>query len=151
MTQMIGVDRIILFISAIFQYHMSTTPKSAPLEWSYCTMNKCYTPSEFYLFGVGAAVLGVMLGVLMISWYKQQVLPSVEREKYDILILCFQCLPNEREEMVKRKREVTLQSRLARESPELFCSSDNVSDGHTETASEHSLVELVGQKENFSH
>ena len=56
--------------------------------------------------------------------------------------------------MVKRKREVTLQSRLARESPNLFCSSDNVSDSQLETASEmseHSLVELVGQKENFSH
>jgi len=122
--------------SAILHYHMSTTPQPASLEWSYCTMNKCYTPSEFYLFGVGAGVLGIMLGVLLISWYKQQ------------------CLPNEREEMVKRKREVTLQSRLARESPDLFCSSDNVSDGHLETIgemSEHSLVELVGQKENFSH
>ena len=39
----------------------------------YCLDNRCYTPTEFALFGIGAIVMGVMLGVVGISWFKQQV------------------------------------------------------------------------------
>jgi hypothetical protein len=35
--------------------------------------NRCYTPTEFALFGIGAIVMGVMLGVVGISWFKHQV------------------------------------------------------------------------------
>eukprot|EP00092_Neocalanus_flemingeri_P104061 GFUD01133238.1.p1 GENE.GFUD01133238.1~~GFUD01133238.1.p1 ORF type:complete len:396 (-),score=115.90 GFUD01133238.1:114-1301(-) len=37
-----------------------------------CSRNKCYTPTEFALFGVGAIVMGIMLGVLVISWLSHQ-------------------------------------------------------------------------------
>ena len=36
-------------------------------------MFRCYTPTEFALFGIGAIVMGVMLGVVGISWFKHQV------------------------------------------------------------------------------
>jgi len=64
----------------------------------YCTENRCYTPTEFALFGVGAIVMGVMLGVVGISWFKHQ------------------CLPDEKEEIRERERELDRQSRLLRES-----------------------------------
>ena len=37
------------------------------------TIFRCYTPTEFALFGIGAIVMGVMLGVVGISWFKHQV------------------------------------------------------------------------------
>ena len=40
---------------------------------TYCAMNKCYTPTEFAMFGIGAIVMGTMLGVIGISWFKHQV------------------------------------------------------------------------------
>ena len=43
---------------------------------------RCYTPTEFALFGVGAIVLGVMLGVVGISWFKSHCLPD-EKEGQD--------------------------------------------------------------------
>lgn len=64
----------------------------------YCTENRCYTPTEFALFGIGAIVMGVMLGVVGISWFKHQ------------------CLPDEKEEIRERERELERQSRLLRES-----------------------------------
>ena len=36
--------------------------------------SRCYTPTEFALFGIGAVVMGVMLGVVGISWFKHQVI-----------------------------------------------------------------------------
>ena len=40
---------------------------------SYCAVNKCYTPTEFALFGVGAIIMGCMVGVVGISWFKHSV------------------------------------------------------------------------------
>ena len=37
------------------------------------SLSRCYTPTEFALFGIGAIVMGVMLGVVGISWFKHQV------------------------------------------------------------------------------
>jgi len=37
----------------------------------YCFRNRCYTLSEFVLFGVGTSLFGIMLGILTISWLKQ--------------------------------------------------------------------------------
>merc|ERR1719242_2407168 len=64
----------------------------------FCTENRCYTPTEFALFGIGAIVMGVMLGVVGISWFKHQ------------------CLPDEKEELRDRERELERQARLLRES-----------------------------------
>merc|ERR1719242_2975647 len=63
----------------------------------YCTENRCYTPTEFALFGIGAIVMGVMLGVVGISWFKHQ------------------CLPDEKEELRDRERELDRQQRLLRQ------------------------------------
>merc|ERR1719328_316317 len=64
----------------------------------FCTENRCYTPTEFALFGIGAIVMGIMLGVVGISWFKHQ------------------CLPDEKEELRDRERELERQARLLRES-----------------------------------
>merc|ERR1719309_1187006 len=46
----------------------------------YCFRNRCYTLTEFVLFGVGASLIGIMLGILAISWLKQ-CLPHQELEQ----------------------------------------------------------------------
>jgi len=62
----------------------------------FCLNNRCYTPTEFALFGVGAIVLGIMIGVVGISWFKSH------------------CLPDEKEELRERERELQKQQRLLR-------------------------------------
>lgn len=57
----------------------------------FCSNNKCYTPTEFALFGVGVLVLGVMVGVVGISWFKSH------------------CLPDEKIELREREKELQLQ------------------------------------------
>jgi len=47
---------------------------------SYCAVNKCYTPTEFALFGVGAIIMGCMVGVVGISWFKNHFLPDEKQE-----------------------------------------------------------------------
>lgn len=47
---------------------------------SYCADNKCYTPTEFALFGVGAIIMGCMVGVVGISWFKNHFLPDEKQE-----------------------------------------------------------------------
>merc|ERR1712096_114329 len=76
------------------EYQMPT-PSPQPRS-SYCSTNKCYTPTEFALFGLGGAVLGILLGVLAIQWLKQQ------------------CLPDEKEELLERERVLARQSVLVR-------------------------------------
>jgi len=74
------------------------SPQQEPREGlEYCALNRCYTPTEFALFGIGAIVMGVMLGVVGISWFKQQ------------------CLPDEKEEIREREREITRQQQLLRQ------------------------------------
>jgi len=46
----------------------------------FCARNKCYTPTEFAFLGVGAIILGVMVGVIGISWFRYQCLPDEEEE-----------------------------------------------------------------------
>ena len=58
-----------------------TTPRPQRHEGSdYCATNKCYTPTEFGLFGVGAIIMGTMVGVVGISWFKSQCLPDEKSE-----------------------------------------------------------------------
>ena len=42
----------------------------------YCAVNKCYTPTEFALFGIGAIIIGGMAGIVGISWFKSSCLPD---------------------------------------------------------------------------
>ena len=61
---------------------ISTTPQP-PEAYSgaaYCSQNRCYTPTEFAMLGLGAIILGVMMGVVAISWFKTQCLPDEELE-----------------------------------------------------------------------
>ena len=38
---------------------------------SYCAVNRCYNPKEFALFGVGAIIMGCIVGAVAISWLKK--------------------------------------------------------------------------------
>ena len=66
------------FSSVIRQNSLSTArPTHERQEGSsYCAVNKCYTPTEFALFGVGAIIMGCMVGVVGISWFKNHFLPD---------------------------------------------------------------------------
>ena len=77
--------------------HGLTTPppNSQKQEGStYCAMNKCYTPTEFAMFGIGAIVMGTMLGVIGISWFKHQVSYKIKPSKLKKGQLClmYNCL-----------------------------------------------------------
>ena len=43
----------------------------------YCLMNKCYTYTQLAMLGLGALVMGVILGILGISWLKHQCYPTL--------------------------------------------------------------------------
>ena len=58
----------------------STLPPERHEGSAYCATNKCYTPTEFALFGVGAIIMGTMVGVVGISWFKSQCLPDEKEE-----------------------------------------------------------------------
>ena len=62
--------------------HILTTPRNPQRHEGsdYCAVNKCYTPTEFGLFGVGAIIMGTMVGVVGISWFKSQCLPDEKSE-----------------------------------------------------------------------
>merc|ERR1719273_1611906 len=83
------------FKRTLDQYGITTPhPDSQRHTDDYCTENRSYTPTEFALFGIGAIVMGVMLGVVGISWFKHQ------------------CLPDEKEELRDRERELDRQQRF---------------------------------------
>lgn len=46
----------------------------------YCLTNDCYTPTEFILFGLGICILGVMIGVVAVAWFKNLCL---DKDEYD--------------------------------------------------------------------
>ena len=74
----------ILYFRTLKQYGLTTqAPEPEKLAGSeYCSRNRCYTPTEFALFGVGTVVMGMMVGVVGISWFKHQCLPE-EYEEYE--------------------------------------------------------------------
>ena len=43
-----------------------------PLQNQYCWSNKCYTPTEFALFGIGICVLGILIGIVAVAWFRNQ-------------------------------------------------------------------------------
>ena len=42
------------------------------LQNQYCWSNKCYTPTEFALFGIGICVLGILIGIVAVAWFRNQ-------------------------------------------------------------------------------
>jgi len=87
-------------LKEVIDLHGLTTPppqSDRQAGSTYCTRNKCYTPTEFAMFGIGAILLGVMVGVIGISWFKHQ------------------CLPDEKEEL--RQRDLSRHSSLLRVAP----------------------------------
>ena len=54
---------------------MPTPPSSCimpSLQNQYCWSNKCYTPTEFALFGIGICVLGILIGIVAVAWFRNQ-------------------------------------------------------------------------------
>lgn len=51
---------------------------------SYCMTSRCYTPTEFGLFGVGICILGIMIGIVAVAWAKNQCLPEDKLYEYNI-------------------------------------------------------------------
>ena len=52
---------------------------------SYCTVNRCYNPKEFALFGVGAIITGCMVGAVAISWLKKLEVNLKSKQKNIII------------------------------------------------------------------
>ena len=80
--------KINICFRALEQYSLTTkAPEPEKIAGSeYCSRSHCYTPTEFAIFGVGTVVMGIMVGVVGISWFKHQCLPDEykdmrEREK----------------------------------------------------------------------
>jgi len=61
---------------SLLEHSKSTSTVQPVIQFSYCLHNRCFTPTEFILFGIGAAIMGIFLGILFISWSQQQCLPS---------------------------------------------------------------------------
>ena len=60
----------------VIRQHGLSTPSpvsSGHVDSTYCSRNKCYTPTEFALLGLGAVIIGIMVGVVGISWFKYTV------------------------------------------------------------------------------
>ena len=51
---------------------------------SYCLTSRCYTPTEFGLFGVGICILGIMIGIVAVAWVKNQCLPEDKLYEYNL-------------------------------------------------------------------
>ena len=51
---------------------------------NYCMTSRCYTPTEFGLFGVGICILGIMVGIVAVAWVKNQCLPEDKLYEYNI-------------------------------------------------------------------
>jgi len=65
---------------SLLEHSKSTSTVQPVIQFSYCLHNRCFTPTEFILFGIGAGIMGVFLGILFISWSQQQCLPSQREE-----------------------------------------------------------------------
>jgi len=84
-------------LQGVIRQHGLATPSpvsSGQVDSTYCSRNKCYTPTEFALLGLGAVIVGIMVGVVGISWFK------------------YTCLPNEKHELEVRERDLSRQNSL---------------------------------------
>jgi len=82
-------------LKRILLQYQAEVSKAQPHQQHFCSYNRCFTPTESAMLGVGAVVVGAFLGVLLISWLQHQFLPgqsqsSKEEEgagKYEITSL----------------------------------------------------------------
>lgn len=56
----------------------------ASLQNQYCWSNKCYTPTEFALFGIGICVLGILIGIVAVAWFRNQCSPEDKYYSYSV-------------------------------------------------------------------
>ena len=56
----------------------------ASLQNRYCLSNKCYTPTEFALFGIGILVLGVLVGIVFVAWFRNQCVAEDKFYSYSL-------------------------------------------------------------------
>jgi hypothetical protein len=66
---------------------LSTPPPTlypASLQNQYCWSNKCYTPTEFALFGIGICVLGILIGIVAVAWFRNQCSPEDKYYSYSL-------------------------------------------------------------------
>ena len=56
----------------------------ASLQNKYCWSNKCYTPTEFALFGIGILVLGILIGIVAVAWFRNQCSPEDKFYSYSV-------------------------------------------------------------------
>ncbi len=56
----------------------------ASLQNQYCWSNKCYTPTEFALFGIGICVLGILIGIVAVAWFRNQCSPEDKYYSYSL-------------------------------------------------------------------
>ncbi len=54
----------------MYKYSATTNRGPASLQNQYCLINNCYTPTEFALFGVGICILGILIGVVVLSYVR---------------------------------------------------------------------------------
>jgi GTPase SAR1 family protein len=54
------------------------------LQNQYCWSNKCYTPTEFALFGIGICVLGILIGIVAVAWFRNQCSPEDKYYSYSL-------------------------------------------------------------------
>ena len=47
-------------------------PNSGAIKDEYCANGKCYTATQFGLFGFGIAVMGIIFGVVLISYFSKK-------------------------------------------------------------------------------
>ena len=62
----------LLFNRTLQQYQIELSTARPQLQ-PFCSYNRCFTPTESAMLGVGAVIVGAFIGVLLISWLQHQV------------------------------------------------------------------------------
>ena len=50
----------------------------------YCLTSRCYTPTEFALFGIGICVLGILIGVVAVAFFRSQCVAEEKLYEYSV-------------------------------------------------------------------
>jgi hypothetical protein len=61
-------------------------PPSFPgsLHNQYCLANKCFSPTEFALFGIGILVVGALVGILGVAWFRNYCVAEDKYYSYNV-------------------------------------------------------------------
>lgn len=62
----------------------ASTVHPSSLQNQYCLTHSCYTPTEFALFGVGVCILGILIGVVVVAWVRNQCLAEDKLYEYSL-------------------------------------------------------------------